>query len=182
MDCRNETSSSNHSRGVRVVWRPTRPRTSSLSTTGTTSSERVPRLAARNRTFWSKPEAATSSSRIGFLMSTRSESCFKSSGITVPRLEGTSLEARHSWLMRNSLAEVSWITSQRSTFIMRPSSETMTFRKRSRLMAPGRVIARRLIIPSRASCILILRSNERDCALFDMSNRLGRTPFEWSGS
>jgi hypothetical protein len=40
-------------------------------------------------------------------------------------------------------------------------------------MAVGKVIARRLIIASRASCILILRSNERDCALFDMLNRLG---------
>ena len=37
--------------------------------------------------------------------------------------------------IRNSLADFNWITSQRSTFIMRPNSETMTVRKRSRLMA-----------------------------------------------
>src|SRR5690349_13215476 len=63
------------------------------------------------------------------------------------------------------------MTSQRSTFIIRPSSETMTLRKRSRLIVLGRVIASRLIIASRASCIFILRSSDRDCALFDMSKR-----------
>src|SRR5690349_19210069 len=60
------------------------------------------------------------------------------------------------------------MTSQRSTFIMRPSSETITVRNRSRLMARGSVMARRLMIPSRASCILILRSKDRDWALFDI--------------
>src|SRR5258705_9237189 len=101
-------------------------------------------------------------------MSTCSDSWFKSSGITVHKLEGTSFDVRHSWLMRNSLADVNWITSQRSTFIMRPSSETMTFRKRSRLIAVGKVLARRSMIPSRASCILILRSKERDWTLLDI--------------
>ena len=48
------------------------------------------------------------------------------------RIVPASLEARHSWLMRSSLADFNWITSQRSTFIMRPSSETITLRKRSR--------------------------------------------------
>src|SRR5215212_4574988 len=60
------------------------------------------------------------------------------------------------------------MTSQRSTSIIRPSSDTITVRKRSRLMALGSVIARRLIIPSRASCILILRSKERAWALLDI--------------
>src|ERR1044071_916626 len=73
--------------------------------------------------------------------------------------------------MRNSLADFNWITSHRSTFVIRPSSDTMTLRKRSRLIALGRVIARRLIIASRASCILILRSSDSDCALFDMLKR-----------
>jgi len=36
------------------------------------------------------------SSRIGLVMSTCSESCLKSKGMAVPRLEGTSSEARHS--------------------------------------------------------------------------------------
>src|SRR4030095_4752710 len=102
-------------------------------------------------------------------MSTRLASCFMFSGITVPKLEATSSDARHSWLIRNSLAGVRWITAQRSTLIWRPRSETITFRTRSRLIVVGNVIARRLIIASRASCILILRSNDRDCALFDMS-------------
>src|SRR6476646_2356061 len=70
--------------------------------------------------------------------------------------------------MRSSLGEVNWITSQRSTFIMRPNSETITVRKRSRLIADGSVNARRLMMPSRASCILILRSSERDWAVSDM--------------
>src|SRR5882762_9497169 len=60
------------------------------------------------------------------------------------------------------------MTSQRSTFIIRPSSETITLRNRSRLMVVGSVNARRLMMPSRASCILILRSSERDFAVSDM--------------
>ncbi len=51
---------------------------------------------------------------------------------------------------------------------MRPSSETITLRNRSRLMVVGSVNARRLMMPSRASCILILRSRERDFAVSDM--------------
>ena len=44
---------------------------------------------------------------LGLVMSTCSESFFKSSGIAVPRLEGTSSDSLHSWLMRTSLAAVS---------------------------------------------------------------------------
>src|SRR5258706_13867224 len=52
---------------------------------------------------------------------------------------------------------------------MRPSSDTITLRNRSRLIVVGRSRARRLMLASRAWCILIFRSNDRDCAASDMT-------------
>src|SRR5688500_10983368 len=60
------------------------------------------------------------------------------------------------------------MTSHRSTFIIRPSSETITFKNLSRLIVVGKASARREMIDSRASCIFILRSSERDCAVSDI--------------
>src|SRR5258708_29560909 len=64
---------------------------------------------------------------------------------------------------------------------MRPSSDTMTFKNRSRLIVVGKVNARRLIIPSRASCILILRSKERDCAVLDIVRLATEQLDGWTG-
>ena len=110
---------------------------------------------------------------IGFVSIDMLESLFSSSGMAVPRLEGTSSDARHSWLILSSLADVNWITSQRSTFIIRPSSETITLRNLSRLIVVGNASASRVMIDSRASCILILRSSERDCAVSDIVTTRG---------
>src|ERR1051325_9386173 len=57
------------------------------------------------------------------------------------------------------------MTSQRSAFIIRPSPETTERRNLSRSIVKGRSSARRSMIASRASCILILRSSESDCAV-----------------
>src|SRR5215204_2240315 len=102
---------------------------------------------------------------IGFVMSDRSESFSGSIGISVPRLDGTALSLRHSWLMRSSLAVVSCKRSQRSAFIILPISETTTFRNLCKSMFVGKSRAKRSIIASRASCILIFRSSENVCGL-----------------
>ena len=126
---------------------------------GIISKDRVSSAFAKNLSVASFV-ARVSLMRIGLLTSNRSASFFASNGIVVPWLFGTDLSRRHSWLMTRSSPSASCSRSQRSAPNIRPTSETTTFRNRSRSMSVGRSRARRSMIASRASCMLILRSSD----------------------
>ena len=164
MDSRKATSSSSHSRGEWVSCSPSRPITFSLNMIGMISRERVSSALAKNLSVLSFA-FEVSLMRIGLVRSKRSAIFWTSIGMAVPSLFGTERSLRHSWLIRSSLPSISWSRSHRSASSMRPISETITFRNRSRSMLVGRSRARRSMMPSRASCILILRSSERDSGL-----------------
>ena len=128
---------------------------------GMTSSERVSSAFARNRTLASFA-FEVSFTIIGLVRSKYSESLSASIGIRVPSLTGIFFEARHSCEIISSLSSVSWIRSHRSARIILPISDTTTRRNRSSSMLAGKSLARRSMMASRASCILIFRSSDSD--------------------
>ena len=174
IDSMNCISSSSHSRGEDVLWIPISPRTVSLSMIGTTRIALVSSAFVKNRRAGSLTCLVSPIAK-GRRTSNFSPSLSGSIGICVPRLEGIESSLRHSWFMTSSLSGVISRRSQRSASIILPSSETMTSRKRSSSILVGRSRAKRSMMPSRASCILILRS-------WDIGSGLSISIFIWEAS